>query len=136
MANIGKGEASFAASDGKTYHLVMDFNAYAEAEDAADMDLNSLLKAVSPEIDPTTGAVTQQPRIKHLGALLFGGLRDRHPGVSREDAIRLLSNEGAGEAIAKAMHGSMPTSDESAEGKVALPPGTGTRSRKTGQQKG
>lgn len=136
MANFARGEASFSGPSGEVYHIVMDFNAYAEAEDAADMDVNTLLKAVSPEIDPTTGAVIKSPRIKHLGALLFGGLQDRHPGISRKEANRLLSCEGAGEALAKAMRGSMPQADASAEGKVISPVGTGTKPKKTGQRRG
>lgn len=134
MANIGKGEASFTAS-GRTYRLVMDLNAYAEAEEATDMDLDTLLKAVSPQIDPKTGLVVKQPRIKHLGALLFGGLQAHHPDISRAEANRLLGEEGAGEALAKAMRASMPKPDASVEGKASARPGTGTKPKKAGQRK-
>lgn len=135
MANVGRGEASFVGPGEKSYHIVMDFNAYAEAEDAANMDLDSLLKAVSPVVHPTTGEVLRQPRIKHLAALLFGGLQAKHPGIGRIEATNLLDCPGAGEALAKAMHGSMPKPDESAVGKDKPAPGTGTGRKKAGRQK-
>lgn len=138
MPNIHKGEASFTTSAGETYHLVMDFNAFAIAEDAADMDLNSLLRAVSPEIDPATGKVVRQPRIKHLGALLHGALQARHPGTTARQAINLLgSGEEVGAAIAKALSGAMlKDGAESAGGKAPGVPGTGAKPRKAGRSQG
>lgn len=133
MANIQRGEASFV-HEGVTYHLVMDMNAFAEAEDAADMGVDDLLQALSPKIDEK-GNVTSKPRLKHLGAMLFGALRARHPNLRHADAIRLLDSKDAGEAIGKALTASMPKPDPSAEGKAAAVRGTGTKPKKTGRQK-
>jgi len=136
MANVQRGEASFTASDGRVFYLVMDFNAFAEAEDAADLDIEALLQAVSPKVD-ASGNVIGKPRIKHLGALLYGGLQAKHPGLTHADAIRLLGEgEQVGEAIAKALRGAMPKQDESAEGKAeTLGAGTGTKPKRTGRRK-
>ncbi|MGE6693350.1 hypothetical protein ACQKE8_13005 [Sphingobium limneticum] len=134
MANIQRGEASFV-HEGVTYHLVMDMNAFAEAEDAADMGVDDLLQALSPKIDEK-GNITSKPRLKHLGAMLFGALRARHPNLRHADAIRLLDSKDAGEAIGKALTASMPKPDPSAEGKAAAVPGIGTKPKKTGRQKG
>lgn len=135
MPNIQKGEASFTTSVG-TFHLVLDFNAFAEAEDASGMSVDDLMRALSPEFDPDTGAVTKKPRIKHLGAVLYGGLQARHPGISFKEAVNMMGDsEDVGEAIAKALEGVMAKADPSAEGKARGAVGTGTKPRKTGRRK-
>lgn len=128
MANINRGESSFESEQGTTFHLVIDFNALAEAEDAADMDVEALLDAITPKVN-AAGKIVKKPRIKHLGALLYGALRRMHPAITLPDAIELL-NEGehVGMAIAKAMEGAMPKPDPSAVGKApAKKRGTGTK---------
>ncbi|QHD68224.1 hypothetical protein GS397_15010 [Sphingobium yanoikuyae] len=137
MANLQKGEASFIAANGQTYVLVLDFNAFAEAEDAADMDIDALLKAVAPVIDEMTGLVTRMPRVKHLGALLQGALAANHPGLTKREVRNLLHEEGCGEALGKALSGAMPKPKiASAEGKAQPAPGTGTKRKRTGRPKG
>jgi hypothetical protein len=131
-----RGEASFVVGD-RTYHLVMDFAAFAEAEDVADMSMNDLMAAIDPQIDSGTGLPTRQPRIKHLGALLYGALKDRQPNITLKDAMRLLpEGEQVGEALAKAIYGAQPKADPSAEGKAPAARGTGTKPKPTGRQKG
>lgn len=128
MANINRGESSFESERGTTFHLVIDFNALAEAEEAADMDIEALLDAVTPKVN-AAGKIVKKPRIKHLGALLYGALRRKHPAITLIDAIDLL-NEGehVGAAIAKAIEGAMPKPSASAEGKAPPPRrGTGTK---------
>jgi hypothetical protein len=134
---IMKGEASFTASDGRLFHLVMDLYAFAEAEDVTGLGPQALLKAITPRIDPGTGDVISPPKLKDLGGLLYGALQEKHPGTSLKDAIRLLGDgEAVGEAIAKALDGIMPKADPSAEGKAQAPAsGTGTRRKRTGRQK-
>jgi hypothetical protein len=133
MANIQRGGAAFT-HNGKSYTLVVDMNAFAEAEDAANMDVEDLLKALSPQMD-AKGNLTRRPRLKHVGAMLFGALRAHHPEISHADAIRLLDAPAAGEALGKALTAAMPKPDPSAEGKVQAAAGTGTKPRKTGRQK-
>lgn len=135
MPNIQRGEASFKTSAG-TFRLVLDLNAFAEAEDAVGMGVDDLMKALAPQIDPKTGAVTKKPRLKHLGAVLYGGLQAHHPGISFSDAINMMGDsEDVGEAIAKALEGVMAKADPSAEGKAPRAAGTGTKPKKTGRPK-
>ncbi|AMK19331.1 hypothetical protein [Sphingobium sp. MI1205] len=127
MANIHRGEASFEV-DGRIYRLVIDFAALAEAEDAADMAVDDLLKAITPVIDLDSGKVLRKPRIKHLGAILYGALKAHQPSITLAAAINLMSaGEQVGEAIAKALQGAMPKPDASAEGKGEAGAGTGTK---------
>lgn len=134
MANFRRGEASIE-HEGVTYHLVIDMNAFAEAEEAADMGIADFLKALSPEFD-AKGNVTRMPRLKHLGAMMFGALRAHHPDITHAGAMMLLNAPGAGEAIGQALTGAMPKAEPSAEGKVTAAPGTGTKPKKTGRQRG
>jgi hypothetical protein len=135
MAVVQRGEASFVA-DGVTYRLVMDFAAFAEAEDAVGMGIDDLLAAIDPKIDPKTNKPTRTPRLKHIGALLYGALVEHHPGLSQRDALNLLgSSEEAGAALGKAMEGAMPKPDASAEGKAPGPRGTGTTRKSNGRRK-
>jgi len=124
MANIQRGEASFSAADGTPYKIVLDFAAFAEAEEVADMPVNDLLKAMA------------KPRLKHLGAILYGGLLEHHPDMTPRRALNLLGEgEAVGEAIAKAIQGAMPKLDPSAEGKATAARGTGTKPKPTGRAK-
>ena len=124
MANIQRGEASFTAADGTAYKIVLDFAAFAEAEEAADMPVNELLKALA------------KPRLKHLGAVLYGGLLEHHPDMTPRRALNLLGEgEAVGEAIAKAIQGAMPKPDPSTEGKATVARGTGTKPKPIGRAK-
>jgi hypothetical protein len=125
MANIARGESELTV-DGEVYHLVIDYNAFANAEDAADMQIDDLLNALRT-----------QPRIKHLRAILYGALQDRHPGTTIADAGRLMSagGEELGQAIGKAMEGAFHQARAS-ENPPTPPRGAGTTSRQTGRQKG
>ncbi|WIW88960.1 hypothetical protein K3M67_02980 [Sphingobium sp. V4] len=135
MPNIQKGEASFKTSAG-TFHLVLDFNAFAEAEEAAGMSVADLMRELAPEFDPVSGEVTKKPRIKHLGAILYGGLQARHPGTSFKEAVNMMGDsEDVGEAIARALEGVMAKAEPSAEGKDRGAAGTGTKPKRTGRQK-
>lgn len=139
MGNIQKGEASFTTSESppRTFHLVMDFNAFAEAEEVTGLAPQALLRAITPELDPVSGKVVRPPPLKVLGGLLYGALKDKHPDITHKDAINLL-NEGVtvGEALGKVLDGVMPKADPSAEGKAPAPTsGTGTKPRKTGRRK-
>lgn len=136
MPNIQRGEASFTV-DGQLYRLVLDFNAFAEAEDAADMGFDDLLKAITPEVD-SQGNITRKPRLKHMGAMLYGALQAHQPGLTLKEAINLMgqAGEAVGEALGKALEGAMPKADPSAEGKAeAAGGGAGTKPSRIGRQK-
>lgn len=125
MALIQRGEASFSAADGTLYRIVLDFAAFAEAEEASGLQINDLMRAMT------------NPRLKHLGAILYGGLLEHHPDMTPRRALNLLGEgEAVGAALGKAIEGAMPKPGPSAEGKARPPRGTGTRPKRTGQQKG
>lgn len=133
MPNIHRGEGSFDV-DGVTYRLVVDLNAMAEAEEASALQLDDLLAALSPVVDKD-GKVIGKPRLKHVGALLYGALRAHHPDVTLAAAINLLgAGEHVGAAIGKALVAALPKAQaKSAEGKVDA--GTGTKPRPTGRRR-
>ncbi|MGK2908744.1 MAG: hypothetical protein ACSLE1_02945 [Sphingobium sp.] len=133
---IQRGESSFITKDGVKLFLVMDLYAFAEAEDVTGFAPQALMEAVTPKIDPKTKEVIP-PRLKALGGLLYGALKEHQPDITHADAIRLFGEgEVVGEAIAKALQGAVPKASPSAEGKVLPLNGTGTKPKKTGQQKG
>lgn len=97
MVNKTKGEVALSY-DGATYTLLLDFNALAEFEDA---------------IGEKAMPILQNPSgmgIKHMRALFWAGLKQRHPDITLEDAGRILTanSDKLGEALAA----SFPDADE------------------------
>ncbi len=92
MANKIKGEVELE-HEGKTYALVLDFNALAEFEAEADVE-NALVVLAKPN---ALGA-------SRMRALFWAGLKQRHPEITRQEAGRLLSGhlDKLGEALAAA----------------------------------
>lgn len=137
MANIQRGEASFTTAAGVKYHIVLDFAAFVEASSAAKMNIADFMKALQPEVDPKTGEVVDEPGVlKHLSALLFGGLTERHPDITQRQALNLLAEgEIVGQTLGKALEAAMPKPDPSAEGKAPASRGTGTKPKRTGQRR-
>lgn len=127
MANRVRGEASFTTADGRDLTLVVDFNALAHAEDAADMGVGQILASMS-----------SKPRIRVMQAMTFGALRALHPEITMADVGDMLLSPDAGPltgALNAAVVAAFPPPDESAEGKVQTEGGTGTPSKKTGRAK-
>lgn len=85
MANPHTGERSFEVG-GATYTLRFTVNALCELEDAVGSSVSELGAALA---DPT------RARVKLMRALLWAGLRDRHPQLTIEDAGALLDDGGA-----------------------------------------
>lgn len=82
MANALRGEKSFTA-DGRAYTVKFSINAICELEDALGLSVAELGTAMA---DPA------RLRIRMMRALLWAGLRDKHPEVTIEDAGRLLDD--------------------------------------------
>lgn len=101
MANKIKGEVSLRHG-GKSYEMVLDFNALAEFEEAAGVE-NAIEAIQNP------GALNA----KKLRALFWAGLRQRHPEMTMELAGSILSGnlDKMGEAIGTAF----PDPDPGAE---------------------
>lgn len=134
MAVLQRGEADFEA-DGVRWRLVVDFAAFAEAEDVSGLAVDALMQALQPATDGA-GKIVRTPRLKHLGALFYGALTAHHPDITPREALNLLGNNPqGGEALGKAMVAAMPKPDESTEGKAPAARGTGTKPRPTGRHK-
>lgn len=141
MPNILKGEASFRTTDGREWHLVLDFYAFAVAQQALGLpkleDLFALIKPVV-ELDKQGKLVkvVKEPDALALGAVLCAGLSERHPEVTQREATNMLAGgEEVGGALGRAMQGAFPDAvpKASAEGNGR---GTGTKPKRTGQARG
>ena len=135
MANIFKGEADFTASDGKVWRIVLDFYAYAVACDAMGVDLETLFRKISADVDEQTQQVIRAPQPLDLGYLLYGGLQHNHPAIAIRDAVNLLGEgDAVMAALAKAVDGSVtpPEKRESAEGKEPGNAGDGIGTKPSG----
>ncbi len=129
-----RGEATCVTDAGETLYLVADLLAFAEAEEVTGLDPQSLMKALTPTLD-AKGNVVKTPTLKNLGGMLYGMLKEKRPGITHADAIRLLgAGDDVGVAIGKALEGCMPKADPSAGGKAQTPGGIGMRPKRTGQR--
>ncbi len=113
MANAMKGEASLTLSDGTDLTLTYDFNALCEVEDAANRSISDVLLEISK------GA----PRLSTARALIFGGLRARHPDIDLNQVGPMIMSDGQAltEAMQKALTAAFPTTEGK---KPANPPKT------------
>ena len=98
MANKIKGEVALT-HDGKSYTMVMDFNALAEFEEASGVE-NAI---VFLENLTTMNA-------RHMRSLFWAGLRQRHPDMTTELAGQILSSnmDKLGDAVGAAFPDAEP----------------------------
>jgi len=129
MANRIYGEAMLCLSDDRELTLRFDFGALVEAEEAAGVGTQEMMKELAGG-----GA-----RLKTARAMLYGALRYHHPDVSLAEAGDLLMVDG--EAISEALGRAMqemaerrsPNPPNGAAAKGRKPPlGTSTRSSRHG----
>ena len=88
MANAVKGEVAFDL-DGKTYTLVLDFNALCEVEDVLGAGEMKLAKPSA------------------IRAIFWAALRRHHPAMTQRDAGNLIGGVGltkAGELVTEALN--------------------------------
>lgn len=107
MANPMKGEASAVLGDGTSLTLVYDFNALCEVEEAAGKSISEVLAEISKG----------SPRLSTARALVFGGLRARHPEMTLEEVGPLIMSDG--QALTEAMQKALLAAFPNAEGKKA-----------------
>lgn len=107
MAKRAKGEVSFE-HDGKSFTLVLDFNAIAEFEDLAGVPNG--LAALEGEMKALDG----QMSAKTARALFCAGLRGNHPDLTLVEAGRLLTSNVS--ALNEAMTAAFPKADSTAAG--------------------
>lgn len=137
-ANRLQGEAWFTY-DGVRYQLTINNRALLEAEEVLGESMldfgNDILLALQ---------AGRNPRMKHVCAIVFGGLVRNHPGITEDEVIDMVmsGDEGVRLAIMQAMRGvQAPAPGADDEGNVPAPPaakvrGTGSRSSKAGARPG
>lgn len=115
MPNALKGEVPLKLSDGREFVLVMDFEALVEAETAYGKPLPQMM------------ADAAQGFVGASRALLYGGLRAKHPTVTLRDAsgMFMADPDSVGEALSAAVEAGFP---DAAEGKK----GENPRSKRSG----
>lgn len=86
MANPHKGEVSFN-SEGTDYTLAFTMNSLAEIEDASGKTFPKLSEELS---DP------ERISIKSLRVMFWGGLLEKHPGLSLKDAGTIMQSVAGG----------------------------------------
>lgn len=106
MANGFKGEIALSC-DGKSYTMVLDFNALCDFE--AETGKNALTALEGME----RGTV----EARDMRALLWAGLRQHHPEITLQDAGRILSENV--DAIQRAAMAASP--DAAGNGKRPSP---------------
>lgn len=90
----------------RDYHLVLDNQAWVEAEEV--LGGVSILDVV----DDLRAALEagRNPRLKHMAALVYGGLAPRHPEITEADVIDMFmsGDEGFRDAVLQAIQGAQP----------------------------
>lgn len=102
MANPHRGEASFKIG-GVDYTLAFTTNAICELEELLDRSFKVIVQDMG--------------RLSHARALLWAGLRVKHPAVTLEMAGEIIDTLGmkpCADVIGKALANSFPKADESA----------------------
>lgn len=101
MANPHRGEVEITAA-GQTYALVYTINALCEAEEATGSNI--------------LGDLT---RLSTLRAIMWAGLRTRHPGITKAtagDIIQAMGISAAQDAVTKALALAFPKPAADGEG--------------------
>lgn len=101
MANPHRGEVTFKAADTE-YTLAFSTNAICELEELLDNGINAI--------------VANMERLMTVRAMLWAGLRTKHPDITLDKAGKLIDICGmlvATDAINKALQVAFPPPDES-----------------------
>lgn len=105
MANPHRGEVEIKAPSG-TFILRLSINAIAEIENLLDQGINQIATSLA---DPS------RLRLATLRAIVWGGLREKHPDLSLFNAGELISEVGV-DAITDAVQQAFTLAFPSVEG--------------------
>lgn len=137
------GEAEFVYA-GQIYRITLNNMALLEAEGVLGESMMDFLPQLQAAI--STGA---NPQIRHLAAIIFGGLKNNHPQITQDDVVDMAMSRDP--ALIKAMVEAMeaievPEDDSGEPGNVrtagnrqqrrAAKAGAGTRSTGSGRKEG
>lgn len=121
MANSHRGEVEIKAPSG-TFTLRLSINAIAEIENLLDQGINQIATSLA---DPA------RLRLSTLRAIVWGGLREKHPDLDLFKVGELIAEVGV-EAITVAVQEAFSLAFPSADGDARPPKagqgGTGTAS--------
>ncbi|MBD2842708.1 hypothetical protein [Erythrobacter rubeus] len=93
------GEASFTYG-GETLTITFENMALLEAEGVIGESIADWL----PELHATIKA-GRNPQLRHISALIYGGLKINHPGISQKDVVAMAMSKDAGmiDAVKRAL---------------------------------
>lgn len=113
------GEAEFVYQD-EIYRITLDNMALLEAEGVLNQSMMDFLPQLQAAI--TTGG---NPQIRHLAAIVYGGLKNNHPEISQKDVIDMAMSKDPAllEAMVEAMEAIDVPADDSGEPGNAPPAG-------------
>lgn len=108
MGNPLRGEATFKAGDAEKT-LVFDVNVFCELEAETGFGVNDLVEQMQGS-----------PSFTLLRSIFCAGLQTKHPGTTKSDAGRIMSDAGMDEitaALEKALAAAMPEATDEQEGR-------------------
>jgi hypothetical protein len=105
VANPLRGEATFKAGD-REYTLVFDINAFCEIEADTGHDLPGLIDSFR-----------SSPTLTLVRAMVCAGLQDKHPGITKTETGRIMSEdiEAVNAALEMAFQAAMPEAKEGSQ---------------------
>lgn len=114
MANAQKGEYTFTGPDGNDYTLLYNINAMCLIEDELGVPMSDLEDKL------------QRPSAKDLRAVLWAGLKHKHPDLKLEDAGAIASGVDILENITAAFSRAFPDAPKGDDsGNAVAEAGTG-----------
>lgn len=112
--------------EGQTFTLVFDMETIARFEDATDISVFDVVAGMGPG---------KMPKLSVMGSLLQAALAEKHPDVSRTDAMGMFANPQVQALFAEGLASAMPkagdTASKAEDGKTptANPPKAGARKK-------
>jgi len=137
-SNPLKGEAEFAYG-GQVFRVSLNNRAWIEAEEVLGYSMLDVIEELKAALD-----AGRNPKIKHMVALMYGGLVQNHPDITEDDALDMVfsGDPGVKKGLLAAIAGAQPpevTEDDdeadtagNASAPVAAKGGTGKKSSAPG----
>ena len=115
------GEASFRYG-GESYRLVLNNRVWIEAEEILGCSILDVVEDLRAALE-----AGRNPRLKHMMAIVYGGLIQHHPEVTQDQVLDMFMSGDVGfrQAVIEAMRGAqlpdIPDEDAGDEGNVPAP---------------
>ena len=117
-----KGEATFVYQ-GETFHLVLNNQAWIEAEEVLGYSILDMIEELKQALD-----AGKNPKVRHMAALLFGGLVRQHPGLSEDAVVDMIfsGDPAVKNGLLRAIAGAQPPELADTETEAGNAPAAGT----------